>query len=226
MGEKLPSTSINAFASPYILISPKVMNVDPGAIDIYEILCEFNLDPREARMKVEPRRGWKILDVAEEQFYTLTDSFIGNYLRYRSTRREHLGWTKYTLAADGGLIYAMYFGRLTEKGRHIVCNPVRKTFHRISEPELHCKYNYDIVVMSVDPATQNYKIITMEAKIDATSRREHVYLYDSTTTKWRNLCKAPAQYRACSSTFLKDVFYTSFLDLSIVPWCPKLYSCM
>ncbi|KAG0626744.1 hypothetical protein M758_2G148400 [Ceratodon purpureus] len=168
------------------------------------------------------RVNWEILDMAEKRFYTLSDSFIDHYFH---GREFYAKCSNYTLASDGGLVYAMYFD-FEHHLRHIVCNPVSKSFHHIPAPEYQFSYHRDIVVMSVDNATQSYRIIVMEAYGSTTSRQEEVHLYDSTTNKWRKLCEAlPGEdYFAYSSIFLDGVPYTLFVDTSIIPWSPKLYS--
>ena len=195
--------------TPYVLITPK--------------LSDFN------KFRKETRRDWEILDMAERRFYSLSDSFIADHL----SRSEEFkfGWCKSTLAADGGLIYACYQGGngvREQDRRHIVCNPVSKDFHQITEPKPHRFDRNDIVVMSVDSATKSYRIIIMES-YTSRSRREQAYLYNSVTMQWRTLCEVPdINYRAYSSIFMDGNFFTLFLEWPHVPlelWCPKLYSC-
>lgn len=84
---------------------------------------EFFVDTRSR----EPQQDWEILDMAENLFYALKDSFITKHLS--QSEEFKLGWRTYTLAANGGLIYAMYRNGRVE--RHVVCNPVSRDFHRI-----------------------------------------------------------------------------------------------
>lgn len=167
----------------------------------------------------------EILDIAEKRFYSFSDSFIAHYLRRTSRDFRHfIPCAKYALAADGGLVYEMYSKYETQ--RHIVCNPVSKDIHRIPEPKHRVAYARDLVVMSVDSATQSYRIVIMQSDYRRPAHRGGVYLYDSTTLKWRTLCKVPGDgYCAHSSIFLKGALVTLFFDVCTIPWCPKLYAC-
>lgn len=165
--------------------------------------------------------------MAGQRFYTLSNSFIADFLLDRSKAevREDYGLDRYTLAAVGGLIYALYNGM---SQRHMICNPVRPSFYQIPAPGFRSYYNcyyHDIVVMSVDAVTQSYKTVTMEGSNEVSSRREKLYLYDSTATKWRMICQVPTGFRAWRCVFLKGVSYTLFVDLSMAPYCSKLYTC-
>ena len=195
----------------YVLFTPKVLQVKAAA-------TEIGMD-------------WEVLDMAENRFYKLSDSFVAKYM---ILTQGHDGiWLKYTMAAGGGLIYAVYYGREgVDREHHIVCNPVSKDFHRIKEPKPFCYHDSDIVAMLVDNATKSYRIVTVEPYqedrgLAGRLRRGRVYLYDSTTMQWRKLCEAPPEnkYRAYSSIFMGDVFYALFMDYSVAPSCPKLYSC-
>lgn len=100
---------------------------------------------------------------------------------------------------------------------HIVCNPASKSFHEI--PRLPGIYNHDIVVMSVDNATQTYKILSMQMYRDTNKlQRQNLFLYESMTSTWMKLCGVPSiGLSACSSIFMKGILYTLFVDSSGVP---------
>ena len=187
--------------------------------------------PNELKVETETeeeRRNWEVLDVAENRFFRMKDSFIADYL----SRSEEFkcGWRKYTLAADGGLIYAVYASLCDDFKRHIVCNPVSKDFHQIAELSPFC--GRSIVAMSVDAATKSYRIATTESyeqrrtRSRSRDRRGRFFLYDSTSTGWKILCEFPGdKYRGCSSIFMQGMLYTLFLDPSVAPCCLHLHSC-
>ncbi|KAG0627398.1 hypothetical protein M758_2G197900 [Ceratodon purpureus] len=204
---------------------------DPGFASFYaqtsRRASHVLLMPRELSIcrSIKRKRNWEILDIEEKRFYTLSENFIEDYLLRTNKDFAHfIPCMKFTLAADAGLVYAMYFKYETR--RHIVCNPVSKDIHQIPEPKFHILYNRDIFLMLVDNATQSYRIVTIQLYDSHYSRRDQVHLYDSKTLQWRKLCKIPGDsYLAHSSIFLRGVLFTLFFDLSITPWRPKLFSC-
>lgn len=129
--------------APYILITPKAVPCDP-----YE-------DPA---LYVDKRRDWHILDMAGEKYYTFSDAYVDVLLadkpiRTRSSRSvNNLEWSRFTMAADGDLIYAVYVSANTGVERHVLCNPVTETYHEIDEPQIEFSED-NIVVMSVDKST-------------------------------------------------------------------------
>ena len=168
-----------------------------------------------------PHTYWEIFEMAEKRLsYIVNDPFC-------VVDRSNRFLTEYTLAADRGLIYIM---NETPTGvrHHIVRNLVTKSFYLITEPDVRFSYEDDIVVMAEDRATGSFKIITVEARTSDMSRREGVFVYASTTKEWRWLCEVPGvnhAHRAISSIFVKGLFFILFYDMTMVPWCPELYSC-
>lgn len=84
----------------------------------------------------------EIRDVAEKRFYPLSYSlFEANLLRSDKDFRYRIFESsfEFTLAADKGLVYALYANGGSR--RHIVCNPLSKSFHKIPEPEFHFEYD-------------------------------------------------------------------------------------
>jgi hypothetical protein len=173
-------------------------------------------------------KSLEILDVTEKKFYTLMD---GKYLIRDISQRFNAGWVKHTLAADGEFVYVMY--ESAGDRIHIMCNLVTKEFHHVvPAPDIRFKYDGDIVVLSVDKATQKYRIVVVEAvDIFDPLKEEGVYVYDSAWVRICGLPKDPDDYPddktmfACSSVFFKGIFYTWFVDLYTAPWCHRLCSC-
>jgi len=100
-----------------------------------------------------------------------------------------------------------------------------KSFHEILEsPKIWKFYHRHIVVLSVDNATQTYKIVIIERCRDITKLgSQNLFLYESMTSEWRTLCKVPdVRLSTYSSIFLKGIFYTLFVDLSSIPSWPIL----
>lgn len=225
--------SLRAQASPqrapaYILIMPKLLDFDHTVISSLENEAE--------------KLSWEILDnIAEERYFSLSDIFIQDF-KLRHPTLMSWRWSKHTRAAGGGLIYAMYEGSQPKRRnafapllrRHIVSNPVAKSFHEIPEPESYSglssngnnSYDRDIALMSVDNERQSYRIIMMQTYHREQVRcEEKLHLYDSTTAKWRQVFQMSNRYRAYSCIFLKDIFYILLVDIDMAPWCPQLYLC-
>lgn len=79
-----------------------------------------------------------------------------------------------------------------------------------------------------------YKIVLVEAYGNAKDDAEGLYFYDSTNKakEWTYVGYVAGQKEsggkymwAYSCIFFEDIFYTVFADLSMVPWCIKLYTC-
>ncbi|KAG0630327.1 hypothetical protein M758_1G170600 [Ceratodon purpureus] len=193
----------------YVLITPKIVDLD--------LTKETDLE---------------ILDVAEKRFYSLCHPLFHSNSFRSDTDSDCQGdmfmkrkW-RLTLAADKGLVYLLWISIGRRREWHIVCNPFSKSFHTIPKPVFQINYNREsIVVMTVDNVTQRYRIVMLEER-DNITRPVDIYLYDSTTVKWRKLCGFPEfGYCAYSGTFLNGVFYVLFMNFVSVPWYPTLYSC-
>ena len=170
-------------------------------------------------------KSLEILDVTEKKFYTLMD---GKYLIRDISQRFNAGWVKHTLATDGEFVYVMY--ESAGDRIHIMCNLVTKEFHHVvPEPGIRFKYDRDSVVLSVDKATQKYRIVVVEAEdISDRTKEEGVYVYDSA---WVRICGLPKDdckiIFAPSSVFFKGIFYTLYTDddLYTTTWRHRLFSC-
>jgi hypothetical protein len=166
---RLAFASLRTQKTPYVLMSPKLVDFDPF---------------EDSFVNREKGRNWQILDVEEGRFYSFSDSFV-DLLPQRNLYRdqyalvfEDLGWLRFTMATDGGLIYAMYGSSRNGVQRHTICDPARKSFHHIMDPDLDFDYD-NIVVMSVDDANNSYTIVVMEAYVRHALREEEVHIYQS-----------------------------------------------
>jgi len=170
-----------------------------------------------------------VLDVEEKRSYKVSDSFIAEV----DSLFWLPGWSKHILAANGGLIYTMYTpSSITSTSKshqiHIVCNPVSRSYHEITQPKLYFPHERDIVLMSVDNETKTYKILIMQWNYSS-PYGEHPYLYDSTTSAWKQLSEAPRDgYYVYSSAFMNGILYTLFVVVTAynLDWLRlEFYSC-
>jgi hypothetical protein len=112
--------------APYVLVAPKVLNFDASAIwTCSREIREWGINVADSAARMGLRRDWKVLDMAENGFYVLSDAFIEE-----SKEMGYYGWDRHTMASDGGLIYALYHGphedRATDWETQLVASNVRK----------------------------------------------------------------------------------------------------
>lgn len=151
--------------------------------------------------------NWHLLDMTDRSFHTLNTAYA-----------------THTLASDGGLVYAMYMANKPQRVRQVVCNPVSGSFHHIPAPDYRFSYRRDIAAMTVDRASQQYRIVLMEAyNATSTARQEHVYMYDSEVKVWSKLPVPGPHLFAYSNVFLNGILYTLFVDTLVIPWSVKLW---